>query len=328
MYYYLVFMELDMPIYSEFLSDLSKNKDSTGYYLQLNKISQEERKNLARELIANRYSYDFRDMITQLSHLCFDAKGVRFIREGSSDILGDILAEYTKQLDGDKLDISNSIESIFSQYQADDEIAEVFQLIDGIARQKAHEHDDENYFKNLPQNICNKVYNGILVDKISSNSSQLKKIGDLQAWLKSDSIFVFYTTIINQKLSSQSTYNDNKALANENATQTIDAIKTEVERQFANNSFKVSGFLMYKGGVNLEIGGTTKRVPHRVKEMYDMLNQTDKAPTMALKEVQDKAQDAIDNPRKGRKQGTTDFYQRVVDNNTIEPHQEALDMLR
>ena len=73
-----------------------------------------------------------------------------------------------------------------------------------------------------------------------------------------------------------------------------------------NTEFEVGNYLFFKGGVDLKIGDKTKRVPHRVKAIYDKLYAAEQRSEISeadadviLFMVKELATNAIKKPRLG-----------------------------
>lgn len=76
--------------------------------------------------------------------------------------------------------------------------------------------------------------------------------------------------------------------------------------------FKVGGFLFYQDRVERCIDGVLIRVPHRVGEILDVLDDVTLTVFSRYAKIQTLAQEAIDSPRSWRFQSTTDFYRKIV----------------
>lgn len=99
-------------------------------------------------------------------------------------------------------------------------------------------------------------------------------------------------------------------------------IKAYIETE----DFQVGSYWLFQGGTNIRIDGQSKRVPHRVAAIYQHIIASEQIRTRpgtnpsrnhsrilkTLEQVQEIADKAIKHPRPGRKLGTTDFYNAII----------------
>lgn len=175
-----------------------------------------------------------------------------------------------------------------------------------------------NIDENLSQNILNKVFNGTITEKALADQA-MPRVAETQKWLTTDEANNFLSNHLVDNDAPSSTY-DNRAEANKAAQEELDNIKRSLEAKFENGEFKVANFLglFNVGGVNLTIGRETKAVPHRVEKIYKEIRNGNGTPCEILASVKGYAEQAINKPRSGRYQATTDFY-KDIKNSTVKP---------
>lgn len=102
-------------------------------------------------------------------------------------------------------------------------------------------------------------------------------------------------------------------------------ILNNIKEYIIRTPFTVSDFFLFKGGVDITIeGGTVKRVPHRVAEIYKTIMSKDKNPAAKLEDIKRHAQNAIDNPRTGQHIDTKEFYNQILKNQVPETSKYSL----
>lgn len=300
--------------YQHFLKEFSQNNQQAGYYLSLCNVNREQREQLASQLIQNRYQYDFKNFITTLTQLCFNAKGELFIRQGNEDFLGTILFIYLQQqLAAQLIKPAGSPADFIESLQLTPELQEVFALISDVAKQQA----EPNCLNNLAQNIFNKTFNRLLIEataNISGTGEQMKFAAAIQTVI-SNQVFVnnfFEQRCLPQKSLESSPYEINKSLAQQEANDRVQAIKNHIKT----TEFTVGNYIFFSGGVTIDIDGDRKRVPHRVAEIY---KATCTDPLSLLADLKSISKQAIDKPRPGRKSDTTQFYQSILNDDELIP---------
>ena len=90
----------------------------------------------------------------------------------------------------------------------------------------------------------------------------------------------------------------------------IDKIKKYIE----NSHFPVGNYFLWKGGLTLNLDdGRQKRLPHRVYEIYKAIQNDDYSNLEELwGTIKTHAENALNNPRRGRNTTTTTFYENIV----------------
>lgn len=93
-----------------------------------------------------------------------------------------------------------------------------------------------------------------------------------------------------------------------NLNHEVSVLRTAIQR----THFNLGGFLIFRGGVDRMVDGVLIRVPHRIGKILDAIDNSSYTESQRYTRIQKLAQEAIDAPRAGRYQSTTDFYAKIV----------------
>lgn len=106
--------------------------------------------------------------------------------------------------------------------------------------------------------------------------------------------------------------------SNRSQSEIIAIVKSNIEKQ----TFQVGDYFFFQGGKNINISSDVKkRVPHRVADIYCLIIELEQQKISApecLEQIKATAVKALRNPRPGRKQTTTTFYQSILEENLPE----------
>ncbi|ASQ45040.1 hypothetical protein [Legionella clemsonensis] len=313
---------------------LLKQEISSAFYSQLSNLDKEERIRLAKEIV-NQRGQNFPTLIRKLSKICFDTNGAKFIREGSADFLAGILAELVKQNERKKeknkqfvpLFIQNEEDAFPEDYQFDEEVAYIFSTIYEVAG----DGYDETFANNLASNLANKIFNGLILESPENKSPQLairiaKKTQ--QAVSNAKSLTSYFRERIDEAPPFPDTYYQERQQSYQQAVNQIkDSIITA---EWEVGKLEIGNFAFFRGGVDIEVDGKLKRVPHRVAEIYKLIttfeakaDPNEQEIYQLYHDIQQFAQEALNSPRRGQKQSTKDFYGKILNDFYLE-HSEEL----
>lgn len=135
----------------------------------LNRYSQEERKIAAKKMVKELSDQSIMQVIIRLTPLCFEAKGSKFIREGASDFLANVILAYVKKHDGKRLAKAFNKNNILSlaDFKFSDQAVKVFNTLQTFANLYSHEKKDPLYSQRLPGNVANKIWQPIIFKRQS-----------------------------------------------------------------------------------------------------------------------------------------------------------------
>ncbi|KTD17570.1 hypothetical protein [Legionella jordanis] len=306
------------------------------FYEELGKLDKETRQELAIEILA---SDNYQRIIIKLADLCFRKNGSEFIRKGSSDFLADVLCELLRRNESkEKTEtfayiLEHNSEVLPQNYEFSEAFKNILAIIQDIAQRFAKSRADLSYINHLASNIFIKVFGRLVIDSLapidSSNPSQYQKQfflpGKLQQFSKQPEMLQQY---FNEKL--QDTTPDTELIAEiyselqeQKEVAHLNAITT-IKSLILNNHWEVAGIGFLKGGVNLVLEGKTLKVPHRVAEIanlvegFEQLEDPNAEDLFQLyRSLQTKAKEALDQPRRGQKESTREFYRALLNNSYL-----------
>ncbi|CEK11776.1 hypothetical protein [Legionella hackeliae] len=311
---------------------LIQEEIDTAFYGQLSALAKKEREDLAKEIICLRDS-NFPQLIKKLSKLCFGAKGEAFVRGGAGDFLGNILAELVAQAELQKekneqfavLFLENKQPSYPQSYVFDDEVSYIFSLIYEVA-----EDYPTSYKENLASNLANKTLNPLVIEKIYAenrdlelqalNKNREKHLNTQRALQEAVKNSSKLTSYFEQRLqtapkSLEMYYKEEKSISPQRYENGLEAIKTHIKT----STWDLGGIGFLRGGVNIQIDNKSIRVPHRVAEIYKLIDafekkvdQNEQDKYVLYNGIQKLSREALDNPRTGQKESTRTFYRDIL----------------
>ncbi|OCH98175.1 hypothetical protein A8135_11430 [Legionella jamestowniensis] len=323
---------------------LLEQEIDSGFYSELsNSLDKSERIKLAKEIVRHRDS-SFPTLITKLSEACFKDKGPEFIRKGASDFLANILIELVKEAELKK-DERQQFVKLFTQnkeasypenYQFPPEVAYIFSTIHKVATSFDKKHGKERlvsssdlgevsedktdkedaYSAKLASNLANKVFNVMVLDATPKEDLPIISLKLQSAVANEEKLSTYFSKHLPEISPS---FADGYYLQRKlNYDTAID----QIEEKIANSEWKLGGFDFgfgfFQGGVKLD--GVQNRVPHRVAKMYQLISEfrdkkgrySEQDTYQLYVDIQKCAQEALENPRRGQKQSTKEFYNDVL----------------
>lgn len=294
-------------------------------FTALNAEKKDIRQKIAADLVNRRNEYNFDVLIIKLTQCCFATKGSRFIREGSSDFLADVLYTLAEQTDGKNFvdccqKMTKPQKSFPKEYQFSTELAHVFSLLYTLADMFAKNKSDDSYRSNMGQNLTNKIFFPLLINAEAPMQAALDStrktslIEPFKDWAAhhSKEVEAYFDT----RLKGDTAQEVKEVVENEHQRYK-DAI-LNIRHLIKDTQWQLGGFSIFKGGLPVTLDGKSLRLPHRVAAIAELIKDHEALPgsttDMELyRQIRAKAQEALDAPRTGQHASTRSFYNNILD---------------
>ncbi len=137
----------------------------------LNFLSSGERARIVTSMLENFSDEDILKVVKNLSIQCFEIMGAYFFRKGATSFLADIIKAYVEQYDGVRfVQAYHDQESEgLRNFKFSQQSTAVFALLWGMALAKDEEKGCQDYTNYLPENICNKIWGPMILDRFTLN---------------------------------------------------------------------------------------------------------------------------------------------------------------